>query len=90
MGLASQIVMTFSNGVTIITTKGFESGDSFNFIPETIDITVSGVRKTTNEVYFPYKIGAPAKQTDLIAFATTKKYNLNRTESNAKVAIYTS
>lgn len=88
--VASEVTYTFTKHThTIIKVKGFESGNSFAFIPATIDITVSGVRKTIHDVYFPFKIGAHILQTEFISFATANKYGVDRTEANSKVNVYT-
>lgn len=87
--IASEVEYTLTKGSTVIKTKGFESGNSFAFIPATINITVAGVKKTVHDVYFPYKIGAPVTQTALIAFATAQVYNIDRAEGGSTVNVYT-
>jgi hypothetical protein len=89
MGVASEVQYTFKKGTTVIIAKGFESGNSFAFIPATIDIKVAGVKKTVHDVYFPYKIGAPVTQTVLIAFGTAHVYSIDRVENGSTVNVYT-
>ena len=93
MGKASQVEFRFFKGAGAtekkIIMRGTESGDTFAFIPMTIDLSKGGVSKNEQELYFPFKAGASVKQADLVAFATAQAYNLDRVDESANLIDHT-
>lgn len=95
--VASLVNYTFykTAGDVRIIARGQESGNGYSFIPMQTTITVSGVKKTTNDVSYPFdRPGQPFTQEEMVDWATANGYDLDRGETaanqNIQEDVYTS